>query len=645
MVLHDSVLNELSAITYKTAVAALGRANIGHEMRQVACRVYDHACRLLACENSMDASARSVYELIQDLLFTEHFLSQSEKLRYVAYTNLRVLNRYLLDGQGAPKEAQWLAAKRALALIVQSWHDLEEARLCSFSMGHLDLGVIGFADAEAKDATEHLRQRAEHLRALALFTAVPGRPDIALTFREIGRHKSDWEYFAERPDHQIYHLTCMPTSRWHDEIMFLAMILATECCFAGILCSIHPLPDLASAGQWGAATETLKGAFYFSDALVELWTIFDTMPVAHFQRGFREATGNASAIQSMRFQTLEVLTRGLGEAKRHALSLQPEVGRFALWRPPDEATMPGLCSLADKCGGIAAEFVLIARQLDRDLYKWRSRHYGIARKYLPKNATGTGNEGTSYLAGNFKEPRLRPTGTFQAEKTVYRSAQRHIGAGARATHAFEAHQRGSPPVAVVEGENISAANVIILLGRQQAELEETIAARTDLVARNFEGYRSFFQPRAYPVQTQLAEYRKTRRLPVNPVPAILLSLELRSGVLMGLHDGSRTAGRVIFDTSSRDESFVGLSGERVQCGQGELIVRDEKGIIASIFQGPDKRTAIQLDAIEVHRRWLLAIIGYPNMTVGDFRTAVDDAEEWFRLAAAENVNTWIVREP
>src|SRR5262249_9700604 len=136
----------------------------------------------------------------------------------------------------------------------------------------------------------------------------------------------------------------------------------------------------------------------------KLWAIFDTMPVKHFFEGFREATGDASAIQSVRFQTLEVLTRGLGQAKQRALSHQREAGYFATWQPPEEATLKGLCKLAQRMGN--TEFKSVAEMLHRDLYQWRSRHLGIARRYLPPEAVGTGSEGISYLVANFRTPRL-----------------------------------------------------------------------------------------------------------------------------------------------------------------------------------------------------------------------------------------------
>ena len=68
---------------------------------------------------------------------------------------------------------------------------------------------------------------------------------------------------------------------------------------------------------------------------------------------------------------------------------------------PRKATLGGMCEIASGVQGEGSEFLEIASVLDRDLYKWRARHFGIARKYLPPETVGTGNEGVPYLNAKF----------------------------------------------------------------------------------------------------------------------------------------------------------------------------------------------------------------------------------------------------
>jgi tryptophan 2,3-dioxygenase len=638
-------LQRFSAIEYINSVSKVGRAQIEPEMQQAACQLFQLADRALANETSLSPAARSTYQLIRDVLYSEQFMSENAKPRYVPYANLLLLNRYLHESQSVAAELKWSAAKRALALIIRDWHDTEQERLSTYAARGVDPTLIGFESSDGKDdRTAHLKERERGLHALAQFTAVADLPDTRIVRSDMLRHKSEWEYFAADSDRQLTHLSCMPRSRWHDELMFIKMIHGTECCYAGILASLAPLPQLAIKGDWAAATETLKTALFFSDFLIKLWAIFNTMPVAHFFDGFREATGEASAIQSVRFQTLDVLTRGLGQKKQQALTLQREAGYFATWQPPKEATLAGLCELAQSTKR-SDEFISVAEMLDRDLLQWRSRHFGIARRYLPPEAVGTGSEGISYLANNFRDPLLKDRAPAGSKDHVEgHSADLEVAAPARATSAFRVRRTGFPPIAVVEAKGIQTAGLADVPTQFAPVLLQKMRERDALIRKNLAGYKSFFQPLPYPIERQMTNFQRSASLPKAVVPALLLSVELLTGSLMGLHDASRITGQALFDTASPDESFTGIGNDAVRCGRDELIIRDEKGIIASITQGPDKRTAIQLDAAVTLQDWLLFIMGYPGMPIDDFRVAVADGEELFTRVNCASLKTWMLHE-
>jgi DNA/RNA-binding domain of Phe-tRNA-synthetase-like protein len=78
---------------------------------------------------------------------------------------------------------------------------------------------------------------------------------------------------------------------------------------------------------------------------------------------------------------------------------------------------------------------------------------------------------------------------------------------------------------------------------------------------------------------------------VPPLVGALLRCELATGVLMGVQDEDRVDGALCLDVAADGESFEGMRSQ-VTCREGELVVRDAAGIMASVFQGPDRRTQV-----------------------------------------------------
>ena len=138
-------------------------------MRAQAAALYDFAEGILTFETSLDSDTRTVLNLVRDVLFTEKFLVSHAKPRYLAYSNLLVLNRFLLEGQAAPLAAKWSSAKKALALVILDWHEREQDRLSMFTSGRVDPTLLGYTNEEAPgDSLAHLHERL-HVRRLQLF--------------------------------------------------------------------------------------------------------------------------------------------------------------------------------------------------------------------------------------------------------------------------------------------------------------------------------------------------------------------------------------------------------------------------------------------------------------------------------------------
>ena len=98
----------------------------------------DWADGLLSFHTSLDSDTRDVLLLVTNLLYTEKFLLEHSRPRYVSYTNLRLLDRHLLEDQAVPLKAKWQAAKQTLALVIRDWHEKERDRLSAYLAGKGD---------------------------------------------------------------------------------------------------------------------------------------------------------------------------------------------------------------------------------------------------------------------------------------------------------------------------------------------------------------------------------------------------------------------------------------------------------------------------------------------------------------------------
>ena len=68
--------------------------------------------------------------------------------------------------------------------------------------------------------------------------------------------------------------------------------------------------------------------------------------------------------------------------------------------------------------------------------------------------------------------------------------------------------------------------------------------------------------------------------------------EMCQGILMAIQDLDRFRGAWTLDLAREGETFQGVSGRIVICKDGEIVLRDEEGIVCSLFQGPDAKTKV-----------------------------------------------------
>jgi hypothetical protein len=127
------------------------------------------------------------------------------------------------------------------------------------------------------------------------------------------------------------------------------------------------------------------------------------------------------------------------------------------------------------------------------------------------------------------------------------------------------------------------------------ETVESLSAEDESRQRNLAEFERFFKANGqkFPLTKQIAS-AASRGFPPVPSPVLaLLALEAATGILMGVQNLDAVDSFVTLDCLESSESFIGMRGERVTSTMGQVVVRDKQSIIASLFLGPDKRTAVQ----------------------------------------------------
>jgi hypothetical protein len=116
---------------------------------------------------------------------------------------------------------------------------------------------------------------------------------------------------------------------------------------------------------------------------------------------------------------------------------------------------------------------------------------------------------------------------------------------------------------------------------------KSLSAEDESRQRNLGEFERFFKvnEQKFPLSKQIAS-AASRGFPPVPGPVLaLLALEAATGILMGVQNLDAVDSFVTLDCLESAESFIGM--------RGQIVVRDKQGIIASLFLGPDKRTAVQ----------------------------------------------------
>ncbi|MBI3997921.1 MAG: hypothetical protein HY355_02730 [Armatimonadetes bacterium] len=140
----------------------------------------------------------------------------------------------------------------------------------------------------------------------------------------------------------------------------------------------------------------------------------------------------------------------------------------------------------------------------------------------------------------------------------------------------------------------------VALGEDQRAVEADLRARftedtidADPVARAYAGYYRRFGAR-YPV-THQARTILTGRPIESPsaLVATMFTAEVHNLVLTSGHDLETLRWPLRVDAAEEGEVYTKLSGKEQRLRAGDMVVRDQEGVIASVLYGPDLRTRLR----------------------------------------------------
>jgi hypothetical protein len=171
----------------------------------------------------------------------------------------------------------------------------------------------------------------------------------------------------------------------------------------------------------------------------------------------------------------------------------------------------------------------------------------------------------------------------------------------------------------VTGVRVSKLKATLSKRRQQDY--DTLLSRQELLEQVVACGSVFFDRAgyAYPLANQLARTIGAGFAETRPLVGALMRCEMLTGALMGAHDADALIGGLRLDrVVGESERFDGIRGS-IECCEGDIVVRDEEGIVASLFQGPDKRTAVEKGTANV----VFPIFDVPGVGFG-----LDEAERY-----------------
>lgn len=329
-----------------TALAGLGREELADLSRR-----YD------------EAVAGSDTEL---LLLTRPFSLRLEIPEYYRYTGLHVFGWFL--SQQADVFGGCLLAMHA---TLTELSDLERHEAARHAV-----------------TPEHIAERLHRLaRVIDRVGRMPAGPGDARRGADVVREAGEDVLLARRLL-AIRRFCGFRRSDKHDEHVFIRAVHACELTFFMIRWAARQAISAAGADR-AAFLFRMEQLNACAELLNEIFHALKTLSPELFL-SFRDATGDASAVQSLNYHLMELVVYGYDERKAATYAGFEHLGLV------NDPRLREFRSLRDAVG-TDPELLGAYASMAQHLLTWRGRHYGFGRTYLPNMKGSGGTEGAGYL--------------------------------------------------------------------------------------------------------------------------------------------------------------------------------------------------------------------------------------------------------
>jgi hypothetical protein len=386
-------LSAFDLLAYGEKAGRYGRARLREDRTLVSQIISLSAAAATLHDNRAvwpDRSLHATVEAAHHFLSAQEYVLTREKPRYEPYATILLLRHVLEVDSHQPlsviQRKIWAIFHRILLRQI----DFEIKALS----GTLD---------PQREQFEFVVSRARLKELAAAQARIPRRfglialPDVIEDLGDL------WETEGYRFGAAIVdHLLVFPQTTCHDEVAFISLIQMAECLFWGTLIFVQRALAAIQVGRLTKAVQLVGAATEFAAPLIKIFHCVRTMPPDHFL-GFREATGDASAVQCQSWQMLDAHVYGVLPGKAQVLEGIPEVRHvLAFSNPHFVPLIQVVAQLGDS--EIETELIEAIIGLDNRLRAWRKFHENqLAGRtnpgYLPPEALGTGRtSGYGYLA-------------------------------------------------------------------------------------------------------------------------------------------------------------------------------------------------------------------------------------------------------
>ena len=181
------------------------------------------------------------------------------------------------------------------------------------------------------------------------------------------------------------------------------------------------------------------------------------------------------------------------------------------------------------------------------------------------------------------------------------------------------------------------------LQKAKQELEEELRSRYAGMDRKtlrqepvLAAYDAFYRQfrKSYHVQLQL-ESVVLKGKPIFSPSALVTCMflaELNTGLLTAAHDVAALEFPLMAEIATGEELYQQLSGAEQRLKEGDMFIKDQRGILSSVIYGPDQRTQIKPDTMTA----AYTTYGPPGISAALVKEQLEILESYVRLFAPDS---------